>query len=614
MIRGVLIWFCLFAFASSLAAELTGFRLQSSSVFSKEPGSPGELPGYLEVLDTLLALYYPDLPENDYLSIARKPTGYYVGINRQDDVYPQDFIPFWLEGDPGPRKLPYRAKTSEPFPHYGTETAGYWKANQFDRHLYFGYPDFTKDVLLALDLKDNRTDLETQQLARAHSEHAMNLLNNQYGTSAPANRFKLDETSLQQLNSRQLDSYLAHLRRCVELYGQLPATTSTPVGDASTKYGNEIMSGYLTLLQYTKPQVAQNFLQEQWKKKTSDLNSAAAVAYDEHLLFCARLLLESCPINAILITEGDNDTYPLLFLQLVEQLRPDILVINRHLLHLPRYLQVLRTGIQPGGQLVLSQNEQTIRRWENEQFLPGERAVLFTPDEVKEVLKNLSGTPKSAAFPLARLPFGGIQLTKAVDGPLFRPEASILGLGNLVMLDLIATNYGQRPVAISVAIDQAYFAYGNSWQQVGLVYNLGDEKPYYSVDINGTVAWGALLKPAQPIRYAGKQSRFYLDCLEKLVIATADYLERSNERIAAIELIDNYLSHLDRQQIFNQFHSSQLLPLMHRLHYDPALISAYVGMVKEAMLSIPDDQRGEYYTRRVAFLQHYLNAGEFLPR
>lgn len=626
MIRVVLIWFCVFATCCSLGAKAEGSELHRSKekaerAVTSEVGRPplreradndSKLPDYLDVLDTLLALYNPDLPENDYLSISRQPTGYYVGINRQDEIYPRDFSPFWLEGDRGPRSLSFRKRVNSPLPHYGTETAGYWKAQQFDRHLFYGYPDFTKDVFNALDRKADLKTKETQQLARAHAEHAMNLLNNQFGTSDPAARFKLTEEVFQRLNAGQLNSYLAHLKRAVELYGKLPFDTSTPVGDAGTKYSHTIMAGYLTLLQYSDANTANDFLMETWNKRIqTDQSSAAGVAYDEHLLFCSRLLLESCPTNAVLVTEGDNDTYPLLYLQLIEDFRPDILIINRHLLHLPRYVNLLRKGIQPGGKMVLSQSEIIIRNWQNERYLPGERAVLARPDNVKSILAKLSDLPVNEERPIARLPFGAIQLTNTVDGPLYRPEAAIFSLGELVMLDLIATNYGERPIAISVAINQAYFAYGNSWQQVGLIYNLGDEKPYYKIDVNGTVAWSALLRRSQQLGYAGKQSRFYLKHLQELVIGTASYLDRLHEQQVAVDLIDGYLSHLDRKELFNSFSSTSLLRLMYRLGYDPSVISAYVGMIRETMQAIPSEERGDYFDEQLAYLQDYLEKGDF---
>jgi hypothetical protein len=119
--------------------------------------------------------------------------------------------------------------------------------------------------------------------------------------------------------------------------------------------------------------------------RTGDLDKAAATlktmfdrrAIPRPLQDFAYNMLIGLPAGAVLITNGDNDTFPPLALQAGMDFRTDVAVINRHLLRVPAYLDALsrrhpslKTTGPSKGEAASEDPAALIRRWIKESRAP----------------------------------------------------------------------------------------------------------------------------------------------------------------------------------------------------------------------------------------------------
>jgi hypothetical protein len=133
----------------------------------------------------------------------------------------------------------------------------------------------------------------------------------------------------------------------------------------------------------------------------------ASNGYDDHNRKDRRMardfainFLESCPPNAILFTQGDNDTYPLWYVQEVEGVRPDVRVTNLSLIGVDWYLEFLQKAANENQPLPFIEafNPDTYRGDNNNQVFYKQRTGANEYIDLDKVLEFVLDGSKQELF------------------------------------------------------------------------------------------------------------------------------------------------------------------------------------------------------------------------
>tara|TARA_S200000501_G_scaffold374819_1_gene425276 strand:+ start:320 stop:3199 length:2880 start_codon:yes stop_codon:yes gene_type:complete len=157
-------------------------------------------------------------------------------------------------------------------------------------------------------------------------------------------------------------------------------------------------------------------------------------------------MLQTCEPNAILFTNGDNDTFPLWYLQEVEGIRKDVVVANLSLLNTPWYIEQLRNRYISNSFIRMNDSEieqLDFKRWETKTI-----SINAPKDEF-----NISGKIEW-------------ELNPTYLGVALRTQ-------DIMVLRIINDNNWNRPVYFAVTVSPtSMLNLDNYLQMEGLAYRL----------------------------------------------------------------------------------------------------------------------------------------------
>ena len=208
----------------------------------------------------------------------------------------------------------------------------------------------------------------------------------------------------------------------------------------------------------------------------------------------AKNYLNSCAKNAILFTNGDNDTFPLWYAQEVEGIRTDIRIVNLSLFNTDWYIdQMKRKAYDAKGipnSFVHKQYVQGVRDIvylldKSKSYVPLKKAIEFVKsDNPQTKLGATQGKAIDYTFQKLRIPVDSALVVsngtvmskdanKIVENIDWQLKKTYMMKNELMVLDMIAQNNWERPIYFAITVGRdSYLKLQDYFQLEGLTYRL----------------------------------------------------------------------------------------------------------------------------------------------
>lgn len=242
-----------------------------------------------------------------------------------------------------------------------------------------------------------------------------------------------------------------------------------------------------------------------------------------HQVDFARNLLNSCEKNAVLFTGGDNDTFPLWYVQEVEGFRTDVRVCNLSLLGTDWYIQQMKRKTYESDALPVTFENDQILSGINDQipFVKNSNPQIQAGINLKDYLSLVKSNDAAIQMPITT----GESINTLISSNLFlnydveavkklgfvdkKYEANLTGQmlwnigerdllkNDLIVLDIIAHNEWKRPIYFSGTLSpDSYLNLKEYFQLEGYAYRLMPFKVEGAKDgfVNANIMYNNVMK------------------------------------------------------------------------------------------------------------------------
>ncbi|MGB3617979.1 MAG: DUF2723 domain-containing protein, partial [Catalinimonas sp.] len=359
-----------------------------------------------------------------------------------------------------------------------------------------------------------------------------------------------------------------------------------------------------------------------------------------HSVDSAKNLLNSCAPNAVIFTGGDNDTFPLWYVQEVEGFRTDVRVCNLSLLNTDWYIKQMKMKAYESEPLPISLEYEDFIQGKNDYipFVENKRVpasglnlesyVRLIREDNPAVKVSSSRGEMISTLPSKRfmLPVDADrvkqmdfltaeQQARVPDRIMWDFDRGALEKKDLIILDMLVTNNWERPIYFSSTLSpSSYLNLKEYMQAEGLAYRLlpvrtpGAQDGTVDTDImrtNMTENYFYRNLDDPGVYYDENYQRFSLN-LRTSFYRLAASLFNEGKREEAKEVIDFCLAKIPDEAIPYDVYVPQFIPLLLTLGEEERAMQIADVMSKRA------EEELTYYTKHKPDMEREIRYNMFI--